>query len=87
MALGDTQSSRMSALRFQRRYAGPAVYPDGTYDQGDRQAALKNYYGLNAPAPNANAAGVIRVRAWHIHVPSAFGSIHIPSATGEIEHG
>jgi len=44
----DTKQKRQSALNFLRAFSPRLLFPDGTINQGDRQAALVSYSGILA---------------------------------------
>jgi hypothetical protein len=49
----DTRSKRASAVGFLAPWAIPAVEPDGSLDQGDRQHSAWTYSGILAGIPSA----------------------------------
>lgn len=81
----DTQRKRRSAIAIGFMALAPSVFPDGSLDQGDRQAAGYGYQGILA-GTGIVTAGFICSDEDSIAIthPYATASLSVPKATARI---
>ncbi len=64
----DTQRKRQSIVAISAYFLGPAIVPDSSFAQGDRQTIGYGYYGINVQAPGGITFPVFSEEGMHSNV-------------------
>lgn len=70
----DTQRKRQSIAAISAYFIGPAIVPDSSFAQGDRQAIGYGYYGINVQSPTGISFPIFSEEGIHSNV---FGGLII----------